>query len=138
MKKAYRMELKKDGVPVNVDLRLTLGGQLSLRKKFNENALGTLFGGMDDPTKMVAVFDEALNFSGNENTITSGAELYDLIVDNDLGGVSGFQKILSSSGRASGLLSEEEKAAVDKKSEGMVAELMNSDPNAELLQQLTK
>lgn len=125
--RTYILKLVKDGEPVRVDLRLTLGSQLALKKKYNENAISTIFGGLDDPEKMVAVFNQALNFKGNENTITDGEELYDLIADNDLGGLTGFQQILTSIARESGILSEKEKEALDKRGE----ELINGDdPNA--------
>ena len=115
--RTYELKLKKDTDTIDIDLRLTLGSQLKLKKKYNENALATIFGSLDDPEKMVSVFNEALNFKGNENVIKDGEELYDLIADNDLGGVSGFQEILSGIARESGLLSEKEREAVKAQTE---------------------
>lgn len=123
--RAYALDLVNSGEPVHVELRLTLGSQLTLKKKYNENALATIFGALDDPEKMAAVFDQALNYKGNTNTIKKGEELYDLIADNDLGGVEGFQKILSGIARASGLLSEKEKAAVDAQGEKLFEDEKN-------------
>lgn len=125
--RTYILNLIRDGEPVKVDLRLTLGSQLALKKKYNENAISTIFGGLDDPEKLATVFNQALNFKGNENVIKDGEELYDLIADNDLGGLTGFQQILTGIARESGILSEKEKAALDKRGE----ELINGDdPNA--------
>lgn len=120
--RTYELNLKRDGEPVKVNLRLTLGSQLTLKKKYNENALSTIFGALDDPEKMVTVFNQALNYKDNENEITDGAELYDLIADNDLGGVTGFQEILSGIARESGLLTEKEKAAVNAQAEKLFDE----------------
>ena len=115
--RTYDLKLINDGSPVDVSLRLTLGSQLALKKKYNENALATIFGALDDPEKMVAVLNQALNYKGNHNTIRDGEALYDLIADNDLGGVTGFQEILSGIARESGLLSEKEKQAVNAQAE---------------------
>lgn len=125
--RTYILKLVKDGEPVRVDLRLTLGSQLALKKKYSENAISTIFGALDDPEKMVTVFNQALNFKGNENVIKDGEELYDLIADNDLGGLSGFQQILTSIARESGILSEKEKESLDKKGEEIIT---GEDPNA--------
>lgn len=123
--RAYTLNLNDNGEKVEVSLRLTLGSQLALKKKYNENALATIFGALDDPEKMMAVFNQALNYKGNENTITDGEQLYDLIADNDLGGVSGFQKILSGIARESGLLSEKEKKTIDEQGEKLFEDEKN-------------
>lgn len=117
--RTYQIELNKDGEPITVELRLTLGGQFTLKKKFGENALSTIFGAIDDVSRLIAVFNECLNYKGNTNEIHDAGELYELIVENDLGGVSGFQTILTGIARESGLLTEKEKAAIDAKAETM-------------------
>lgn len=124
--KAYTITVLKDGDPVQIDLRLTLKGQLALRKRFSESALATIFSGMDDTTKLLAVFSEALNFKNNENVITDAEELYDAIVDSDLGGISGFREILVGIARASGLLSEKEAAAVNAAAEDVTADMLSA------------
>ena len=133
MNRAYILNLNSDGENIEVKLRLTLGSQLALKKKYNENALTTIFGALDDPEKMVAVFNQALNYKGNQNTIKNGEELYALIADNDLGGVTGFQQILSGIARQSGLLTEKEKEAIDNEGKKMFDE-----GNFERLQQSNK
>lgn len=128
--RSYEIEVLKNGEPVTVSLRLTLKGQMNLKKQYNENALTTIFGGMDDVRKMLAVFKEALNYKDNENTIKDGEELYDLIVDADMGGVSGFQKILTGIARESGLLTEKEMETLNKKAETFVEDAFSDEDDA--------
>ena len=60
--RTYTLNLIRDGEPVKVDLRLTLGSQLALKKKYNENAISTIFGGLDDPEKLATLSRTARNF----------------------------------------------------------------------------
>ena len=79
---------------------------------------------------MLAVFKEALNYKDNDNTIKDGEELYDLIVDADMGGVSGFQKILTGIARESGLLTEKEMETINKKAETFVEDAFSDEDDA--------
>lgn len=135
MKRNYTIELNQDGTPIEAHLRIDLNAQLRMKKKYNENALSTIFTALDDIEKMLFVFNEALNWKGNDNTITDAAELYELICDNDLGGVSGFQKILTGIARESGLINEKEKAVIDAQGEGLFEDAAK---NVELLSTSTK
>ena len=46
---AYEFELEKaDGTIVPVSLRLGVGGQLKLKKKWNESTTDTIFNSVDD------------------------------------------------------------------------------------------
>jgi len=109
---AYEIKLN-DGTTVS--LRLTLGGQINLKKRHKvENALAVFFTAMDDPEVCADLLTEALNYTGNTNTIQDGAELYDLLVDSGYADSDDFVPLLTSIACISGLLSEARKEALDK------------------------
>lgn len=103
--KSYTLYLDKNGEEVQVDLRIDIDGMLYLKDKFDESIVETISEAVIDNAKAVAVFDKALNYDGNKNTIKKGKELYNLLVDNDKGGMEGFWEVLSNIARCSGVLS---------------------------------
>lgn len=118
---AYELNLETgNGDSVDVSLRLGVGGQLKLKKKWNESTTDTLFTAVDDIERFVDVMTQSLNFTGNKNSIKSGEELIDLMAMNDLLGMTEKQKIITSLGRVSGIFSEKEKQAIDARAESMI------------------
>lgn len=118
---AYELTLERgNGDTVDVALRLGVGGQLKLKKKWNESTTDTLFTAVDDVERFVDLMTQSLNFTGNKNTIQSGEELIDLMAMNDLLGMTEKQKIITSLGRVSGIFSEKEKQAIDLRAEAMI------------------
>lgn len=114
---AYDITLTNaDGNEIPVALRLGVGAQLRLKKKFNESTTTTLFSAADDVDRFVAIMDEALKWTGNQNEIKSGEQLIDLMTANDLLGMVAKQNLLTAIGRASGLFSEDEKKRIDSRS----------------------
>ena len=65
--KTLELRLKNNEEMIKVHLRLTCGGQRSLKEKFEEDTLSTLMGGINEIEKTVAVFDTALNYKDNGN-----------------------------------------------------------------------
>lgn len=124
---AYEFTVESNGSEIPVSLRLGVGGQLKLKKKWNESTTSTLFGAVDDIERMVDVLDNALKYNGNTNTVKSGSDLYDLMVENDMLGMRAKQEIITSIGRASGLFSEEEKRVIDKRSEHLLDEAFEDE-----------
>ena len=125
----YDIELETpNGETVTASLRLMINGQIKLKKKFNENTVTTLFTSIDDPEKLSAVFDEALNWDGNKNTIKRGAELLDLMAMNGLLGMLAKQRIITKLAQVSGILSEDEKEALDAQSDTYVKDLITGAP----------
>ena len=121
MYNAYQLTIKdENGQKVSVKLRLTLGGQKALKKKYDEPAITTLLNAVQDAEAMADVFNEALNYSGNDNTITDGEKLYDLLVDNKYKGIEAFTEVLMGIGEASGLLSKEQAESIVAASKGLV------------------
>lgn len=116
----YDFTVEANGEEIPVSLRLGAGGQLKLKKKWNESTTSTLFGAVDDIERMIDVLDNALKYTGNKNTVKTGADLYDLMIENDMFGMKAKQNIITSIGRASGLFSEEEKEIIDKRSEHLL------------------
>ena len=64
--------------------------------------------GINEIEKTVAVFDTALNYKDNDNVITDGEELYDLLVDNGTCGMDGFAKVLTDIAVASGIIKKDQ------------------------------
>lgn len=119
----YEIELNdENGAPLKVALRLTIGGQIKLKKRFNESTLTTLFTAIDDPERLVEVMTEALTWTGNANTIKSGERLCDLLAGNGLLGMIEKQRIITRLAVVSGIVSEKEGKEIDKKTDGILAE----------------
>lgn len=117
----YDFELTNhNGETTSVSLRLTAGKQIELKKKWKESTTTTLFNAADDIERFADVMDAALKFKDNQNAVKSGAELIDLMADNNMLGMVERQKILTSLGMASGLFSEKEKAAIDARTDRMI------------------
>lgn len=113
---SYDFELQNEkGETIAVSLRLGIGAQVQLKKKWKENTTNTLFNAIDDVERFIDVMDASLKFKGNENTIKSGEELIDLMAANDMLGMLAKQTLITSIGRASGLFSEDEKKKIDER-----------------------
>ena len=102
--KTCEYKVKHGDKEVKVHLRLTCGGQRKLKEQFEEDTLSTLMGAMNEIDKTVAVFDEALNYKGNDNVITDGEELYDAFVESGTVGQEEFAKIITDIAVASGII----------------------------------
>lgn len=89
-------------------LRLTLGGQRMLRRQFDEDTLETVLGAAVDGERMAAVLQQALNWDGNDNRITDGEALYDLLVDCGWSGQEAFGALAFEIAAESGLISREQ------------------------------
>lgn len=96
-------------------LRLTVGGQKALRKRFGDSALNVVLAAVDDLDKTCAVLGEALNWTGNPNSVTDGEAFYDLLVDNDYCGMGDWMSLMCDICVCSGLLSERQGQAVKAK-----------------------
>lgn len=96
------------------NLRLTIKGQLNLKKKYNENAVATIFNAIDDLDRQISVITEALNYAGNENQIKSGEDFLDAFVDEGKGGQEEIAEILASIAKVSGLINQKQYDAIMK------------------------
>ena len=124
----YELDMEReDGTQVHVDLRLTTAGQITLKKHWQENTLSTLFEAIDDIERFADVLTQALNWPGNKNPVRKGEELADLMAANGLLGIVAKQKIVTELAKASGILSEEEKAAMDERASKLQDSLTSAD-----------
>lgn len=108
---------------ISVSLRLGVGSQIRLKKKWNEGTTETIFNAVDDIERFVDIMGEALKWKGNKNTIKNGEDLVDLMMSNDMLGMAEKQKILTAVGRASGIFSEKERKVIDKRGEKVFGSL---------------
>jgi phosphoenolpyruvate carboxylase len=124
----YSLDLEReDGEQVHVDLRLNTAGQITLKKHWQENTLSTLFEAIDDIERFVDVLTQSLNYPGNKNTIKKGEELADLMALNGMLGILAKQKLVTDLAKASGILSVEEKAAMDERASKLQDSLTSTD-----------
>ena len=124
---AYTIRINIDGEEQEINLRLTLGAQEKLEKKYNQNAMATLYDAIDKASVLAAVMTEALNFKGNTNPVKDGAVLYDLLVDNGYAGVEAFAELSMGIAHASGLVSEKQAVATVNRAKGVVDEALGTE-----------
>lgn len=108
----FDLELSYNGTPVKVSLRLTIRQLLELKKNLNKRGAGIedyydiVVNSITDPEVAIEYLGAALNYAGNNNSITDGAELYDLLVDNGYAGPEAFVPVYAGVAVASGILSQ--------------------------------
>lgn len=100
------LEIKADGKKYG--LRLDVAGQMKLLDKFEEDAIQTVMSAGGDLRRMVALLDAALNWKGNENPITDGAEFLDLLVDEGYAGVDAFGALAVDIAASSGIVNTDQ------------------------------
>lgn len=98
------LSLRGDGAEYR--LRLTVGGQRSLRSRFQEDTLQTVFLAASDSERMSALLGEALSWPESGNTVTDGEAFYDLLVDWGYRGQERFGALAFDLAAASGLMTE--------------------------------
>lgn len=126
----YEMTLFDGNEEVKVTLRLPILAQINLKKKYPKeatdetgraSAMGVILAAMSNEEITVGIFDEALNYKGNTNTIKSGADLYDLLVDNGYRGLESFVPVIANLAYESGIISAKFKEAIEKQAQGVDA-----------------
>lgn len=115
------------GASVSVALRLPIAAQLELKKKYNEDTRTTLFEAAKDDEKMIEILTKALNWSGNTNSLKSGEDLIESLIDNGDFGIVARQRLMIELGGVSGIFSKKEKdmilGKVDKMEDDMLHEV---------------
>ena len=107
----YKLKVGKE----EFKLRLTLKGQKNLMESNPElPVLAIIMSAADDPADMEKLLTEARNWDGNENSITDGAELYDLMVDNGYRGAKKFAEVALGIAHNAGLLDDDERKKVSR------------------------
>lgn len=97
---------------ITCNLRLTIKGQLNLKKKYKENAVATIFNAIDDVERQIDVITEALNYAGNENEIKTGEDFLDAFIDDEHCGQEEIAKVLASIAKVSGLINDKQYDAI--------------------------
>lgn len=102
----------EDGTPVDVELRLTVGAQITLKKKYHEDISQIMFSAFTDIEKFVDFLTHSLVYKGSRNTITSGADLYEMLIADGKSGMAARQKLITEIACASGIISESERDGI--------------------------
>lgn len=110
-RRSFELKLGKE----TFKLRLTLAGQKTLKEKNPDTPiLAVIMSAVDDPEDMENLLTEALNWDGNENTVTDGAELYDKMVDAGYCGAKKFMDVVLGIAHNAGLIDEPERKKVSR------------------------
>lgn len=89
-------------------LRITAQGQKNLIQEHGKTFFALVSESMEPGgVGIIDIFTEALNFKGNDNTVTDGDELYDLMIDAGYDQEKIFKTVVET-GKISGILSAEE------------------------------
>ncbi len=123
--------MAKKVLPLHLDegdyfLRLTVGGQKALKKRFGDSALNVALAAVDDLDKTCAVLGEALRWAGNSNPVTDGEAFYDQLVDNGYCGMGDWLALMCDICVCSGLLSEKQGQTVKAKMAAGLDEVIDS------------
>lgn len=94
--------------------RLTIGAQRELREKYHEDTIQTILSAPADPERMSDLLSAAASYPGNENTITDGDALYDMLVDDGVCGQVGFMEVAALIAGASGIMDEKLQSSLSK------------------------
>jgi hypothetical protein len=119
------------GASINVALRLPIGSQLELKRKYNETTRETLLNAAQDDEKLIEVITKSLNWKGNENTVKSGETLLELLIDDGDIGIISRQRLMVELGAVSGIFSVKEKAVIMKRINNAEAEMLGELENIE-------
>lgn len=124
--KTLELKIKRDNATEKVHLRLTCGGQRRLKEMFEDETMSILMGAINEIDKTVAVLETALNYKDNDNTITDGEELYDLLVDNGTCGNEEFAKLITDIAVCSGIIKKTQANSLVKSVERTYATMFDS------------
>lgn len=110
-RKSYELTLNGE----KFKLRLTMAGQKALMERFpGQNVLAIIMGASDDLDYMEALLSEALNWEGNPNTIHSGAELYDALVDAGHAGTKDFMVVALNIAKNAGIINQDARDRLER------------------------
>lgn len=124
--KTLELKIKNGTSTEKVHLRLTCGGQRKLKEMFDDDTMGVLMGAINEIDKTVAVLETALNYKNNDNNITDGEELYDLLVDNGYCGSEEFAKLITDIAVCSGIIKKAQANSIVKSVEKTYATMFDS------------
>lgn len=115
--KVYPLTVKQeDGSKVNLTLRLDLAHLRQLKDETGSDPMELISDATSgDAVTLARILDAALNYRNNDNAITDGDELYDLLVDNDVCGLSGWAELLGKVVTVSGILTAKQMQGIRKK-----------------------
>lgn len=121
-----------EGNIITAALRLPLAAQIELRKKYGKDTRTILFSAATDDDMFLTVLNKCLNWAGNANTIKTGEELFERLVDEGLMGIIERQRIIIEIGAASGVFSDKEKEGLMTKVDSMERAMFSGGDGAEI------
>lgn len=116
-----------EGMSAVVALRLPIGAQLEMKKKLGEDTRTSLFEAAKDDEKMIEILTRALNWAGNSNSVKSGEELLEALIDTGDFGIIARQRLMIEVGAVSGIFSVKEKDVIMSRVDKMENEILDED-----------
>lgn len=108
--KTYDLILRDGDETISVSMRLTGSALRRLENdvRFGKKSANEIISiAMTRISCAMAIFDNALTYKGNENTVKDGETLFDLMAENDMAGEAGIAMTVVEIARVSGIFSEE-------------------------------
>lgn len=127
LKKTYDFTVINNDEEVNVSLRLSVNGEMKLKEKYKKSTTEIITDAVNDIEVMCDLLTQCLNYKDNTNTIKKGSELYEIMVDNDMGGMRNWQKITTEIAYISGKYDAEERDAIINQVNIGVQKLLDGD-----------
>lgn len=110
-RKSYELNLNGE----KYKLRLTMAGQKALLGRFHgQNILAIIMGAADDLEYLEELLYQALNWEGNPNTVHSGSELYDAMVDAGYAGTKDFMAVTLSIAKNAGIITQDARDRLER------------------------
>ncbi len=106
---AYTINLTLEGEEKEFNLRLPVSAQLELKRKHGAEGLSLILKAVDDLELQTDIITRSLSYKGNENSIKSGQEFYEALVDNGYKGTQKFASLIFEIAAASGVITDEQK-----------------------------
>lgn len=113
----YPLTIKnEEGKKVTLTLRLDLSHIRQLKEETGSDPLDLISdAGSGNSLTLAALLGASLNHKNNKNAITDGDELFDLLVDNGVCGLSSWAELLSKVVTISGILTAKQMQGIVRK-----------------------
>lgn len=120
------------GAAETISLRLPFAAQSALGKKYSKDTISLILAAATDNDIFVDILTNSLNWKGNTNTITTGEELVEALIDegvicDDVSRV----RLMIEIGKASGFISDAKATALEREMQAIEDNLTKEPDEAE-------
>lgn len=108
-------------------LRLNARGQKTLEDQYQKGANAILMEGIDLTGVRAEIFQQALNYPGNQNPVRDGYDFCDLLAEEGYAGPLKTADVLLCLGRTSGLMDREMEADIRRRMQAYVKKTVEQE-----------